>query len=477
MSLANRSIISVDDMSKEEIETIFLLANRIHEDLPSFWGAGSGKVLATLFYEPSTRTRLSFESAIQRLGGGSISAWDMAASSAAKGETLLDTCRVVSTYADALVLRHPLEGSAQIIAEKVKVPVINAGDGGHEHPTQTLCDLYTMWLKHGHLDGLKVALCGDLKFGRTIHSLVYALARFRANIILLHGAKRELPEHVKRKLQRDYSVEVMPLQDIGPLQMLYPEGAPSELVNGGVDIIYMTPSKPHEPALYTKGGLRFNFDGVQLYLTRAQKERWEDPDDEASSYYPRVTKDILSRPEFRSTSILHPLPRVDEISTEIDDDERSLYFDQAANGVPIRMALLLAVLGLQELPGSPRQDEPSDFPLHTNTRGSGCGNAACITKEETTVARSFRIFPDRKGYWLRCYYCDHDFLATIYGNTQSNVYHEVRQLSREQPLREHVAFFRSEEEAVRAGFVKVSDNTRRAPNPRGIWPSMPSGKK
>ena len=190
MSLTGRNVVSIDDLSNEEIERVFRLADEIAESPRRFWGRATAKVLATLFYEPSTRTRLSFESAMQRLGGGTISQADMSASSASKGETLADTARVVGKYADAIVLRHPWEGASHLAARYAGVPVINAGDGGHEHPTQTLCDLYTLRKRHGALQGLTVALCGDLQTGRTIHSLAFALARFQANVFFVPGTER-----------------------------------------------------------------------------------------------------------------------------------------------------------------------------------------------------------------------------------------------------------------------------------------------
>ena len=176
-SLAGRSTISVDDLSLDDIQAVFDTADGIVQDRASFYGEAAGRIVATLFYEPSTRTRLSFEAAIQRLGGGAISTWDVSASSVAKGESLADTVRVVGAYADVMVVRHPSEGAAKLAAEYSPVPVINAGDGGHEHPTQTLCDLYTLRERHGSIKGLNVALCGDLQHGRTVHSLAFALAR------------------------------------------------------------------------------------------------------------------------------------------------------------------------------------------------------------------------------------------------------------------------------------------------------------
>lgn len=468
LNMFGRSIVSVDDLSNEEIEGIFQLADEVRASPRAFLDRLRGRIMATLFYEPSTRTRLSFESSMQRLGGGVISAWDMSASSVSKGETLADTVRVVGKYADVLVLRHPSEGAARFAGELAGVPVLNAGDGSHEHPTQTLCDLYTLRAKHGHLNGLKVAICGDLRYGRTIHSLIYALARFGASVILLPGGDRELPEHLHRKLSRDYGVNLMRAK-IGMLRALY-GGEDADLgPENAVDAVYMTPTQSHQLSLLTDDEMRIDFHGVQLYITRAQKERWA-AGETAPALYPKVTARLLSMPEFKETSILHPLPRVDEISRDIDEDPRSLYFEQAANGIPIRMALLLAVLDSAEAETS--APAPRTYLLHASAGGSRCENSACVTQIEETPAAKFLVIPEVDGYRLRCYYCDSDFLSLVYANTASKVFHSVRDLAREAPSREHVAFFRSEAEAEAAGFRPVSPNTRRAPSHDETWPPL-----
>src|SRR5688572_29162768 len=204
-----RNLISIADLTNEEIEEIFSLADassRLRAERHA-----RGQIMATLFYEPSTRTRLSFESAMQRLGGSVISCSDMKASSTAKGETIADTAKVVSSYADVLVVRHNWDGAVQAMAEHADVPVINAGDGSHEHPTQTLCDLYTLRREKGELKGLTVVVCGDLKNGRTIHSLVYALARFGANVVTLAANGMELPHYVIERLEREYDYALAPV--------------------------------------------------------------------------------------------------------------------------------------------------------------------------------------------------------------------------------------------------------------------------
>ncbi|HXH22638.1 MAG TPA: aspartate carbamoyltransferase catalytic subunit [Dehalococcoidia bacterium] len=467
LNLFGRSIVSVDDLSNEEIEEIFLLADQIRDSRDSFMDRLRGRIMATLFYEPSTRTRLSFESSMQRLGGGVISAWDMAASSVSKGETLADTVRVVGKYADVLVLRHSSEGAARYASELAGVPVVNAGDGAHEHPTQTLCDLYTLRSKHGHLAGLKVAICGDLQYGRTIHSLIYALARFGASVILLPGGDRELPEHLHRKLSRDYGVDLMKAK-IGMLRALY-GGEDAEVgPENMVDAVYVTPTQSHQLSLLTEDEVRINFQGVQLYITRAQKERWA-AGEQAPPLYPKVNARVLSLPEFKDTSILHPLPRVDEISPEVDEDPRSLYFQQAANGIPIRMALLLGILGQ---PATAAARPPEKYQLHSARGGTRCENQACVTRTENVPVARFRLIPETDGYRLRCAYCDSDFLATYYGNTQSKVFHSVRELAREAPSREHVVFFKSEADALEAGFRPASPHTRRAPSKDAVWPPL-----
>ena len=202
--------------------------------------AAHGLIMATLFYEPSTRTRLSFESAMHRLGGAVISSADMHSSSAAKGESLADTVRVVSAYADVLVVRHPYDGAARVAAEYAPVPVINAGDGSREHPTQTLCDLYILRRKKGRLKGLTVAICGDLKFGRTVHSLIYALARFGANIVTVPYGGMDVPDYVLERVaaERNYSFSTVSIDEL-------------KSQAGGLDALYLTPSAPHQMALFT----------------------------------------------------------------------------------------------------------------------------------------------------------------------------------------------------------------------------------
>lgn len=296
-----RDLVSVRDLSRERIDRLLDTAARHAKALE---GEGprslaDGLVLATMFYEPSTRTRLSFESAMERLGGSTISVAEAGASSVAKGESLADTSRVVAGYADAIVLRHPREGSARLAARFADVPVVNAGDGAGEHPTQTLTDLYTIREATGDLEGVRVILGGDLRYGRTVHSLVLALALYGAEIVLVPPNEEfDLPDALAEEArERGATVETA-----SSLEEAIP----------GADV---------------------------LYQTRLQTERFE-----GKGVTPqKVTVDLLreAAPDFK---VLHPLPRVDEIDDDVDDTEHAAYFDQAANGLPVRMAVLEHVL-------------------------------------------------------------------------------------------------------------------------------------
>ena len=376
--------------------------------------------MATLFYEPSTRTRLSFESAMQRLGGSVISCSDMKASSTAKGETVADTAKVVSSYADVLVVRHYWDGAVQAMAEYADVPVINAGDGGHEHPTQTLCDLYTLKKEKGGLKGLTVVICGDLKNGRTIHSLVWALARFEANIVTLAANGMELPQYVLERLERDYGYSLAPVAS-GDLSAVVTE----------TDALYLTPKQPHQLALFTEvdsvvqsrlnsmvSGLRYD----AFYMTRKQKERMKEGT--TGSSYPTIGAGFLREQRFKDTVVMHPLPRVDELSPEVDKDRRGIYFKQAAYGVPIRMALLKFLFDQGErktLSGkqrATRYESPERL-------GPQCPNANCITlKEPSSTRRRFDLLFTGAGgaLILRCIYCDHRFKVQLVGHAKSKRY-------------------------------------------------------
>src|SRR5208283_272752 len=273
--LAKFDIVSIEDLDTSDIERVFALADQFAAQLErgEQIDAAAGLIMATLFYEPSTRTRLSFESAMHRLGGAVISSADMHASSAAKGESLADTVRVVAGYADLIVLRHPHDGAARVAAEYAPCPVLNAGDGSREHPTQTLCDLYILRKKKGHLKGLTVALCGDLKFGRTVHSLIYALARFGANIVAVPYNGMNVPDYVLERVATEskYGLSTVTMEELRSLA-------------GGIDALYLTPNAPHQMALFTsdmplQGALPAVAAPAALdaiYLTRLQRDRMDD---------------------------------------------------------------------------------------------------------------------------------------------------------------------------------------------------------
>ena len=458
--LIGRSLVSIDDLTTDEIETIFETADNIRSDQQAYFGKAAGQIAATLFYEPSTRTRLSFESAMQRLGGGVISAGDVTTTSVSKGESLADTVRVVAGYADVLILRHPWEGSAKLAADYASVPVINAGDGGHEHPTQTLCDLYTLRDHRGTLKGLKIALCGDLKYGRTIHSLAFALARFGANVGFVHGDGKEIPDYVMHRLRRDHGA-VIQKEKIGILSVLFGD-SPTSGEWADVEVIYMTATEEQlalPSDLNTKVEFKVESGKTSIYFTRRQTER--DSDSATSARYPKMTAKVLKLKEFHDISILHPLPRVDELSPEVDNDRRSLYFRQASLGIPIRMALLWHILGLggsvparKPLPYRPRVQG-----LVYAKPGFQCSNEMCITNQEKSFAGTQFQIVRNSCYSLRCLYCDQETTPEYVGNTESRIYYPLELLDRIRPaiLPQHVRFFHSSHAAESAAFRKVAD--------------------
>ncbi len=411
-----RSLISIADLTNEEIEEIFALADRA-DDL-RVEKAASGQIMATLFYEPSTRTRLSFESAMQRLGGSVISCSDMKASSTAKGETIADTAKVVSHYADVLVVRHNWDGAVEAMAEHADVPVINAGDGGHEHPTQTLCDLYTLRKEKGELKGLTVVVCGDLKNGRTIHSLVFALARFGANVVTLAAHGMELPQYVIERLEREYGYGLAPVA-ADDLSAVVTE----------TDALYLTPKQPHQLALFTQvdeviqarlntmaTGLRYD----AFYMTRKQKERMKEG---ANGSYPMIGADFLREERFRDTVVMHPLPRVDELSPEVDKDRRGIYFKQAAYGVPVRMALLKFLFDRRDSKPHAKKNQATIYESRESI-GPQCHNANCVTLQEpVSTQKRFDLYaPGDAGLVLACAYCDHRFKVQYIGNVKTKHY-------------------------------------------------------
>ena len=303
-----RSVISILDLSVEEIDELIARANDIIANPDKYADACRRKKLATLFFEPSTRTRLSFEAAMYELGGNVLSMADAKSSSAVKGESVADTVKVISCYADIIAMRHPKEGAPYVASLNASVPVINAGDGGHNHPTQTLADLLTISREKGHFDNLTVGFCGDLKFGRTVHSLIEALARYNnVRFILISPEELKLPSYVKNDVIKAKNLEYIQTTD---LEKVMPE----------LDV---------------------------LYMTRVQKERFFNEEDYLrlkDSYI--LTLDKIENAK-SDLSILHPLPRVNEISVAVDSDPRACYFKQVLNGKYMRMALILKLLEVE----------------------------------------------------------------------------------------------------------------------------------
>ena len=301
-----KHIVSIEDLDNKSIMDIL---KRAKELLPVAKGNKKsktldGKILATCFFEPSTRTRLSFESAMQRLGGSCIGFADPSATSHLKGETLSDAIRMVAGYSDAVVLRHPREGAAKLASEVSEVPIINGGDGAGQHPTQTLLDLFTIKDEIGKLEGLKVGMLGDLRYGRTVHSLSQALNRFNTKFFFISPKSLAMPEHVTDVLDSHWSTHENLKEVLGDLDV--------------------------------------------LYVTRIQKERFPDLEDYkkvAGAY--KINAELLKNAKSRM-KILHPLPRVDEISTDVDETKHAAYFRQAFNGVPVRMALLEEMIGAKK---------------------------------------------------------------------------------------------------------------------------------
>ena len=399
-----RHIVSINDLSDSEIESIFDTAQSYLDKLSDphlpyrirrSANVATNFILASLFYEPSTRTRLSFESAMLRLGGDIITSADPLMSSAAKGESLADSVRVVGNYADVIVIRHPRDGAARLAAEYSPVPIINGGDGSHEHPTQTLCDIFTIKKKKKSIKKLKVAIAGDLKGSRTVHSFVYALARLGAHIVPMPAPGMELPAHVDRRLREEFHCTF---------------GR-----QGSISALYMTPEEPHQPALFSEPDFELTAKQrdkiAAVYVTRFQKERWTDKEQP----YPTIDAKFLQESKYSQASVLHPLPRVGELDVALDTDARAVYFEQAAYGVPTRMALISLLLGLEEnsfetFPGGLRKATwPSyDQPFNIGLR---CANPNCIIHdpmEGPYVRNKFYVVPIGKSFGARCMYCEND---------------------------------------------------------------------
>jgi aspartate carbamoyltransferase catalytic subunit len=438
-----RHLVSIDDLSLEEILELFVHARQFSDDLPSWSHLCRGLISASLFYEPSTRTRLSFESAMLRLGGGYVTAADMSTSSAAKGESLADTVRVVSEgYADLLVLRHPSEGAARLAAQNSSVPVINAGDGSHEHPTQTLCDLYTLWIEKGRLDAIDVVLSGDLRYSRTIHSFAYALARFGANIICVPHQGFEMPDYVLKRLREEYGAE--PIRaDASQLGEIASE----------CDAVYLTPQKPHQLSLFTDArGLRVDrVDAV--YMTRPQTERHlgHGGPEGALDGYVRLGQQGMANEPLRNAILMHPLPRRDEISQELDKDPRAMYFKQAARGVPVRMAILAALLGRLELKS--RSRVPDRRLYEVGVGGNPCPNPTCISRTEARhVVPAFKL-ASKTPLRAACGYCSHELSIAFVGCSTTRHFHDRDSVAVRKIRPDHLVFFRDVEEAESRGYV------------------------
>jgi aspartate carbamoyltransferase catalytic subunit len=296
------------DFSTDELEELFALADKIIETPDRYSKSCEGKLLATLFYEPSTRTRFSFEAAMLRLGGQVIGFSEPNSSSVAKGESISDTIRTVACYADMAVIRHPKEGAPKVAASCADIPVVNAGDGGHQHPTQTLTDLLTIRKEKGSFENIVVGLCGDLKFGRTVHSLIKALSRYRnVSFIMISPEELRIPDYVRKEVLMKNNI---PFEETGNMLEALPK----------LDV---------------------------LYMTRVQRERFFNEED----YIRLKDRYILDAAKMKLAKndmmVLHPLPRVNEISIEVDSDPRALYFKQAKYGMYIRMALILGLLGIE----------------------------------------------------------------------------------------------------------------------------------
>ena len=353
-----RSLISILDFTVEELSALIATAEDIAEHPEKYWDACAHKKLATLFFEPSTRTRLSFEAAMLELGGSVLGFSEASSSSAAKGESVSDTAKTVSNYADIIAMRHPKEGAPYVASRGASIPVINAGDGGHQHPTQTLADLLTIHREMGRLEDLTIGLCGDLKYGRTVHSLIEAMSRY-ANIrfVLISPKELQLPDYVREGILDKHSI---PYSQVTSLEDAIPE----------LDV---------------------------LYMTRIQRERFDDPAEYErlkDSYVLTVEKMELAK---ENMAVLHPLPRVNEISVKVDDDPRAAYFRQTLNGKYMRMALILKLL--KEAKENPLKDAiDTDGWVYDKV----CGNAKCISRTEQELPQAAKM---AEGAY-HCVYCE-----------------------------------------------------------------------
>lgn len=356
-----RSLNSILDLSVEELDGLITTAKDIIATPEKYRDSCKYKKLATLFYEPSTRTRLSFEAAMLELGGSVLGFSSANSSSASKGESMADTAKIISCYADIMAIRHPKDGAPFVASRNASVPVINAGDGMHNHPTQTLADLLTISREMGRLHDLTIGLCGDLKYGRTVHSLIEAMCRYQnIRFVLISPEELRLPGYVKYNVLEKSG---FPYEEITSLEEAMPK----------LDV---------------------------LYMTRIQRERFSDP-----AVYERLKDSYILDPEKMKLAkeqmcVLHPLPRVNEIAVAVDDDPRAAYFRQALNGKYMRMALILMLL-------KEAQENPAREPIRGELRYDlTCRNPRCISATEQELPQIFRL-TDRAAGIHRCIYCEH----------------------------------------------------------------------
>lgn len=358
-----KSVIDIVSLTTQEIDELIQTALDILKNPAKYSEKCKGKKLATLFFEPSTRTRLSFEAAMLELGGSVIGFSSPNSSSASKGESVADTTKVIGCYADIIAMRHYKEGAPMVAAINSEIPVINAGDGGHCHPTQTLADLLTIYREHGTFDNITVGFCGDLKYGRTVHSLINALARYKnVKIVLISPEELKLPTYVKENVLDKFGME-------------YIETTSLEEYMSELDV---------------------------LYMTRVQQERFADIDE-----YNRLKDSYILTPDKLETakdtmSILHPLPRVNEISVKIDKDPRACYFKQVYNGKLMRMALILKLLKEAE---NRNKEELIETDAVYLTNEIKCTNPSCITSTEQELDHVFKLV-DKEHEIYRCIYCE-----------------------------------------------------------------------
>ena len=356
-----RSLISILDLSVEELDRLIATAKDIIAHPENYWDKCAHKKLATLFYEPSTRTRLSFEAAMLELGGSVLGFSEAGSSSAAKGESVADTAKILSCYADIIAMRHPKEGAPYVASRNASIPVINAGDGGHNHPTQTLADLLTISREMGRLNDLTIGLCGDLKYGRTVHSLIEAMSRYPGiRFVLISPKELRIPGFIRYNVLEGKGI---PYTEVTSLEEAMPE----------LDV---------------------------LYMTRIQRERFDDPweyERLKDSYVLDTEKMQLAKEKM---CVLHPLPRVNEISVKVDDDPRAAYFRQALNGKYMRMALILMLL--DEARENPETEAIDTEDLEYDRI---CRNPKCISQVEQELPQIFRC-TDKAADIHRCLYCE-----------------------------------------------------------------------